>query len=309
MAKPITGDILLEAGTNELEIVEFVICDELYGINVAKVREIIRYPNDIVAIPNQHPSILGVINLRGQVVPIVNLPKHIGRELAVDPTTTRVIVSDFNTFTVGFIVDSVLRIHRLSWESIESPSEVISRGQGSVIAVTKIDDRVVLLLDFEKISSDINPQCGMKEVKEAKEFGEVGFDRSSKTILLAEDSSFIRNMIVNHLNMAKYKSIPTSDGKKAWDTLKAFADAPDFNDIEDHVHLLISDIEMPQMDGLHLIHNVKTHPTLRRLPCIVFSSLITPEMSLKCKSVGANAQITKPEIAGLVKLIDQFVIK
>lgn len=303
-------NILLEAGTNELEVVEFSIGDSLYGINVAKVREIIRFPKELVNVPNSHESLEGIINLRDAVVPIINLPQHLGKEMGLKKEDTRIIISEFNKFIVGFWVDSVARIHRLSWKQVEKPSEMLTGGDNYVVAVIKMADRIVLLLDFEKITADISPSAGMNESM-VKDFNAkaVAFNRGSRRILVAEDSVFIRNTILEYLHQAGYQTVAAANGQEAWDILLSYKTKPGFSKIENEIHLVISDIEMPQVDGLHLIKNIKTDAALRTLPCIVFSSMITQELSLKCKSVGAVAEITKPEIERLVSLVDQHVIK
>ena len=301
-------NILLESGTNELEIVEFSIGTNSYGINVAKVREIIRYPDAIVPVPESHPSVEGIANIRGQVIPIINLQKHLGETDQADKPASYIIISEFNKTMVGFRVGSVSRIHRLSWEQIESPTGMISSDEGIVTAIVKLDERMILLLDFEKITADINPQSGMEAsvegavVKENKEF-----DRSSCTVFIVEDSSYIQKIITCTLEKAGYKVCAASDGKAAWDKLTSIVGSEHFKSINDHINIIISDIEMPRMDGLHLIKNIKSNEALRKVPCVVFSSLISPEMSLKCKSVGADAEISKPEIGNLVNLVDSFV--
>jgi len=306
-----TGDtnILLESGTNEMEIVEFSIESNIYGINVAKVREIIKYPDNVVSVPDSHPSFEGISNIRGKVIPIINLQKHLGSSKEQDKASSYIIISEFNKTMVGFCVTSVARIHRLSWKQIESPNGLISTDDGVVVAIVKFDDRMVLLLDFEKITADISPESGLQPdvtMSPAKE--KAGLDRSSKTILIAEDSKYILKIIVKKLSAAGYKVCTASDGKMAWDHLNLLINSDGFRSIDDHINIIISDIEMPQMDGLHLIKNIKTHEKLRHIPCIVFSSLINSEMGEKCKSVGADAQISKPELGGLVDIIDGFAL-
>ncbi|MEW6599651.1 MAG: chemotaxis protein [Nitrospirota bacterium] len=303
-------NILLESGTNELEIVEFSIDGNLYGINVAKVREIIRYPDNVIHVPDSHPSFEGIANIRGTIIPIINLQKHLGMSSTIDKASSYIIISEFNKSMVGFCVNSVARIHRLSWSQIESPSGLLSSDEGCVVAIVKFDDRMVLLLDFEKITADINPGSGMRSetvVDSNKEPG--GLDRSSKTILIAEDSNYILKIIVNKLKGAGYQVLTASDGQKAWDHLSSIVNAPDFSAIHNHVNIVITDIEMPQMDGLHLIKNIKSHEKLKSLPCIVFSSLINKEMSLKCKSVGADGEISKPELGNLVEFVDGIALR
>lgn len=302
-------NILLEAGTNELEIVEFKIGECYYGINVAKVQEIIRFPEALVDVPNSHNSVEGIMNLRGNVVPIMNLPKHLGKAPVVNQASSRIIVSEFNKFTVGFWVDSVSRIHRLSWNQVESPSGVFSSGETYVVAVVKMDDRIILLLDFEKITSDISPECGLQkaEVVDYKA-NSVSFDRKTKTILVAEDSTFIRDMILEYLKAAGYNTHSVTNGQEAWDIMSEFS-GNSASKVEDKYQLLITDIEMPMMDGLHLIKNIKEDRNLKHVPCVVFSSMITDELCLKCKSVGADGEITKPEIENLVDLVDRLILQ
>lgn len=298
------NDILLESGTNELEIVEFSIGGNIYGINVAKVREIIRFPDNVVPVPESHPSIEGIAELRGKVVPIINLPVHLGQTGELDKLSSYVIVTEFNQETIGFCVNAVDTIRRLSWSQIESPTGVIASEEGLVVSIVKFDDRMVLLLDFEKISADINPASAIQNTsKRTDEKTEYCMERSSKTILVAEDSKYILKVIVRKLEKAGYKVRTASNGLMAWEYLNSIID-----DMDNHINILITDIEMPQMDGLHLVKKIKSHEKLKRLPCLVFSSLITEEMILKCKSVGADGQISKPEIEDLAALVDSFIL-
>ena len=298
------ADILLESGTNELEIVEFSVSGNIYGINVAKVREIIRFPDNVVPVPDSHPSIEGIAELRGKVVPIINLPVHLGKSDEFDKLSSYVIVTEFNQASVGFCVDAVDTIRRLSWSQIESPTGVLASEDGLVVSIVKFDDRMVLLLDFEKISADINPASAIQNTaKRTDEKTEYCMDRSSKTILVAEDSKYILKIIVRKLEKAGYKVRTASNGLMAWEYLNSIID-----DMDNHINILITDIEMPKMDGLHLVKKIKSHEKLKRLPCLVFSSLITEEMILKCKSVGADGQISKPEIEDLAALADSFIL-
>ncbi|MBC8413987.1 chemotaxis protein CheV, partial [bacterium] len=277
MQKGNKSDILLESGTNELEIVEFGISGNIYGINVAKVREIIKYPDHVISLPDAHPSSEGIVDLRGKIVPIINLPKHLGETSELDKSTAYVIISEFNNFTVGFCVHRVERIHRLSWTQIEPPIGALSSEEGVVTAIIKFDDKMVLLLDFEKITSDVNPGTGMDLGKaDDIEARVTNLDRTKYTVLIAEDSGYILKIIVKNLQKAGYKVLSNTDGQQAWDRLQALIKSDGFQTINDHIDIVVSDIEMPKMDGLHLIKNIKTTPALKDLPCVVFSSLITP---------------------------------
>lgn len=308
--KIVNTDILLESGTNEMEIVEFYVGGNLYGINVAKVREIIKFPDNVIPVPESHPSVEGIVELRGKVIPIINLPRHLGQPDEIDKSISYVIISEFNKTTVGFCVNAVDTIRRLSWSQIESPTGAIASEDGIIVSIVKFDDRMVLLLDFEKICAEINPDTAMQNrVESSDENTEYAGDRSSQTILIAEDSKYILKIITGKLEKAGYKVRTASDGLIAWETLNSIINTDNFSDINDHINIIISDIEMPQMDGLHLVKNIKDHDKLKKLPCIVFSSLITEEMALKCKSVGADGQISKPEINDLVALVDSFALK
>ena len=302
-------NILLESGTNELEIVEFSIDGNIYGINVAKVREIIKYPDNIVNVPDAHPSFEGIADIRGRVIPIINLQKHLGSPNEIDKDSAYIIISEFNNAMVGFCVTSVARIHRLSWKQIESPSGMMSSEEGVVTAIVKFEDRMAMLLDFEKITADINPDSGMRtETNNDLPSNNKVLDRTLIKILVAEDSAYILKIIVRKLEGAGYQVTTASDGQIAWDLLTSIMNDKDFRTINDHVHLIISDIEMPQMDGLHLIKNIKSNELLQHIPCVVFSSLINEEMSKKCKSVGADGEMSKPELGSLVELIDKFAM-
>jgi len=303
-------DILLESGTNELEIVEFLIGENTYGINVAKVREIIKFPDATVPVPNEHPSLDGIVDLRGQVVPIINMQRHLGLINDIDKSSSYVIVSEFNNTMIGFCVSNVVGIQRLSWHQIEQLTGMSSSESGSVTAVIKLENRMILLLDYEKITSDIYPDSGMKsETQDVKTEAEQGVDRSANTVYVVEDSKYIQKIIVTTLEKAGYRVMSDNDGQMAWDKLTSIINSDNFHAIDDHINIIISDIEMPQMDGLHLIKNIKTNDKLRHIPCIVFSSLISPEMSVKCESVGADAQMSKPELARLVDLVDKYVLE
>jgi len=303
-------EILLEAGTNELEVVEFSIADALYGINIAKVREIIKADIEIIAVPDAHTSIQGAINLRGRIIPVINLAKHLNENVKNDPKSNRIIISEFNMVIVGFFVSSVANIHRLSWKQVEKPSELLQTAQGYVVGVIKIGEKVLFLLDFEKITGNINPSsCILKtDDKSQYDVAEPGLDRSSKTILIAEDSEFIRDLMVDHLTLAGYKVVIATNGEEAMAKFMHTINSKNFEKIQDHYNLLITDIEMPQMDGLHLVKTIKDNEKLCRLPCIAFSSMISPELAAKCKSVGTSAEISKPEIEKLVNLVDTKVL-
>lgn len=297
------GEILLDAGTNELEVVEFLLNtptsggqDSMgyYGINVAKVKEIVMVP-EILSIPMTHPAVAGAINLRGQVITLIHLGKWLGLPSAIGKKS-RVIVTEFNGVVNGFIVDAITRIHRISWQQVVPPPSDAMLSMGDCLtSVIKIDDRVLLMLDFEAIIADINPSIRLK-ADAAAAGSELA--RGSKRILVAEDSASIRRIIVNTLKEAGYQVQPAENGEEALEWLEARRADGDLPD------LVISDIEMPKMDGLHLLSRIKGTDGLKQLPVIMFSSLGNDANRDKALKLGAHDLIRKPDLPQLVELVD-----
>lgn len=298
--------ILMEAGTNELEILVFSVEGETYGINVAKVREVIRPPK-MVKPPNKHHYVLGAFDLRGVVIPAVNVRCWLGYPDRVDNEKDRVIVTEFNDVWFGFWVDAVDRIHRVSWTNIEAPP-LETGTDGYVTGVAHIGEKLVLMLDFEKVVFEISPDIKLTDPKYSQD---TQLDRSSCKILMAEDSAVMQQLLLNNLKNAGFKEIVVCPhGEAAWDTLLELMKAKKPGEsILDHVDLLITDIEMPKMDGLRLTKLVKEHSELNVIPIIIFSSIISHDNFKKGESVGANVQITKPEIGQLVDHVDALILQ
>lgn len=293
--------ILLESGTNEFEIIEFTIGNVFYGINVAKVREIIN-PIAITKLPNSHPYVEGIFTLRGKVIPLVSLERCLAVQ-AKTADTYKIIVSEMNGTFMGFKVDDVTRIHRISWKQMEPSPQAAATSR--VIGIVKMDNKLIVLLDFEKILSEIDPGINRKMTSIPKANPELAKLRKQRTVLIAEDSHLLRELLVNTLHNAGYGTIVTENGQEAWNRLAAFAasDQP----VTQQLQLVITDIEMPQMDGHHLTKLIKSDDKLQILPVVIFSSLINEEMRRKGESLGADAQITKPEIEQLIDIIDKKI--
>ncbi len=295
--------ILLESGTNELEIVEFHVANNKFGINVIKVKEIIQ-PIPVTFIPHAHPFVEGIIQLRGEVLPVVNMLKVLGVPNTTFNTTHKYIIAEFNKQKVVFHVDNVTQIHRISWEQIERPTDMYQGGSSQVIGVIKDYDQMILLLDFEKIMVDINPDSGIR-VDAIKKLGKR--TRSEKRIVIAEDSPLLRNLLNDTFNEAGYVNLEFfENGKDAYEYLESIANSG--LDIASTVQLVVTDIEMPQMDGHHLTKKIKLNSKLQKLPVIIFSSLITDDLRHKGIEVGAQEQISKPEIAELILKVDKLVL-
>lgn len=298
--------ILLESGTNELEIVEFEIANNHFGINVAKVKEIIK-ASKITKVPNCHPCIKGIIKLRDLIVTVIDLPKYLNLNTTNNSADNYFLITYFNKIMVAFEVESLVGIQRLSWQEIEKPNITIYNGaEETMSGIVKMDDRIVTNLDFEKILSDISPNTGIKVVDIEK----MGIrKRNNKPILIAEDSQMLAKMIADSLKQAGYENLKiVANGKEAWDILQGLKENKG-NNLKDLISCIITDIEMPQMDGHHLTRLIKEDSVLKDLPVIIFSSLISDDMVRKGEKLGADAQISKPEIINLVEIIDELIEK
>ncbi len=297
------GDILLDAGTNELEVLVFRLGSGHYGVNVAKVREVIR-GEKATEPPKMHPSVVGMINKRGTLIPLVNLAKHLGietRPASIDER--RIIVTEFNGLTAGFVVDAVERIHRLNWNRVRpAPAfedDSVEISYSTCTGIIDLDGHLVLMIDFESIADAIRMEDRLHvgHVENA-----LGVDRASVRVALAEDSAFMREVLTNVFRASGYAKVSIyADGAAAWEGIRAAAargEAPD---------IVVSDIEMPGVDGLHLTKLIKGDARLAGVPVILFSSLITDENRKKGAQVGADMQIPKPELANIVKLVDRFI--
>jgi len=308
--------ILLESGTNELEIVEFFLeepePDEddptktktyrgYYGVNVAKVLEISRMPK-VTELPEvQHPSVMGAFNLRSHIVPLVDLGLWLGKGHISVQEAPKVIVTEFNNVTTAFMVSGVNRIHRISWEQVEPPNRYVAMiSQSSITGVVKLEGRIVFLLDLEKIVADLNPALGLR-LDQAVDWG----SETSYRALIADDSGLIREMLKDLMQKANFMVEAVHNGHEAWERLlelKAKGEE-EGKRLTDYVQALVSDIEMPSMDGHNLCKRVKEDQAMRNLPVVLFSSLITDKLRHKGVEVGADDQIAKPEVTTLAKRV------
>ena len=297
-------NILLESGTNELEILEFQVGSNHYGINVAKIKEILPYKRP-TAIPNAHPFIEGIYMPRDTIITIVDLARSLSIPESEDVDKDMYIVTNFNQLSIAFHVHTVLGIHRVSWADISKPDESINNsGKGVATGIIKLNDRLIVILDFEKIVSDISPETGLK----VSDIDQLGVrQRNSSPILIAEDSPLLSKLIFDSLTKAGYTNVTvTNNGKEAYDKLMKYKEE---GKVGEKVKCVITDIEMPQMDGHHLTKLIKEDNALKALPVVIFSSLVNDEMRKKGEALGADAQLSKPEIGMLVEEIDKLLFK
>jgi two-component system, chemotaxis family, chemotaxis protein CheV len=282
-------DILLESGINELEIVIFKAGDSVLGVNVAKVECIITF-HPITKIPNSSNNVKGVINYRGRVIPVLDLIKTLNNECSKAPEERLLILININNSNFAVEVSSVIGIRRLSWQEIEVPSAILLGNNDTPITgiVKTTQDEIILILDFEKIIADIDPSLSLKESTTTK-----GLE--GKKLVIVEDSTFLLKIVHESFIKAGATVEKFSNGKDALDYLQ--------NSSIDEIHCVITDIEMPIMDGLTLTKQIKSNKTLKSIPVVIFSSIANEALKHQGASVGADAQISKPEIDKLVEVV------
>lgn len=300
-------EILLEAGTNELEIIEFFIDEQdqdtgeaircYFGVNVAKVLEVIESP----ALSHQksaaHPCFLGTIPLRDIVLPVLDL--SVWLEMQKVPNEFEVIlVTEFNKTIAGFLVSGVTQIHRVTWKDVKPPNSYLSSMKNMCItSMVELEDHFALLLDLEKILTELDPEYG-KEVTP-----ETVFAQKQYRALVVDDSTTLRVLVKDRLEEANFLVETRNDGAAAWDYISELKQRgkSEGKRLTDYIDILISDIEMPRLDGYTLTKYIKDDPELNNLPVILFSSLITNELRHRGESVGADDQISKPEFVMLAE--------
>ena len=314
-------DILLESGTNEMEIIEFYLGQQSFGINVQKLREIIQYePQKKVSLPDSPPSMLGTLLVRGNTIPLIDLNCHLQRRLRTEDASGRrqvVLICEFNGRITGFLVDGVNQIHRISWSQVSPMAEFFGQYRPRFTGSVNVDSREILIVDLEHILAEIDPDTALsyEEVPESAVPGFANLSPGQKAqrrgrirLMIAEDSAIIRAGLVEILKKSGYHDVATFvDGEQCFaaiSRLKQEADHTRNGDLGGMLDLLITDIEMPGMDGLTLCRRVREDLGLKKLPVLMFSSLINEQMAHKCDSVGATGYISKPQIPLLIEMID-----
>ena len=297
------NEILLESGTNEIEIMEFTVAGNLYGINVAKVNEIM-LAAPVKSMPHTHPAVEGIYKPRDAVITVINLPQFLGHE--TEPREKDLfIITNFNKMNIAFRVHTVIGISRISWTAIQKPDKTVS-GSGESVAtgIAQCNNDLVTILDFERIVAEIAPETSI-QIEEIDQLGER--ERQQAPLLMAEDSVLLSKMIKEALTKAGYTNLKAfGNGLELWEYLSRLKRT---GAVQENAALIITDIEMPQMDGHRLTKLVKEDPELRHIPLVIFSSLITEEMRLKGVELGADEQLSKPEIGHLVAVIDHLLGK
>lgn len=297
-------EILLESGTNEIQILRFTINDVMYGINVAKVRQI-TIPSPVKFMPHTHEAVEGIFKPRDEVITVINLPRFLDCPNYEPKDKDMFILTGFNKITVAFRVHTVEGLSRISWKDIQKPDTTINGGNdGVATGIAQCGNELVTILDFERIVAEIAPETSIK-ISEIDELGHR--ERSDKPVLIAEDSILLSHMIKESLSKAGYVNLRMfPNGHDLWEFL---VECKKEDSLDENVALIVTDIEMPQMDGHRLTKLVKDDPALKHIPLIIFSSLISEEMRIKGKQLGANEQLSKPEIGRLVSVMDALLAR
>jgi two-component system, chemotaxis family, chemotaxis protein CheV len=297
------SNILLESGTNEVEILVLFIDEEeytgYYGVNVAKVLEIIPMPSKIMRPPHLNGSFAaGIFNHRDKIVPVLDLAAWLGRN-RVETVPPKVLITEFNNTVTAFIVSGVTRIHRATWSDIRPLDGYAENMSDTITSVIELDNRLVFMLDLEKAIGDFNPNLAISSPPPGSVEPQA-HDEYVIKVLHADDSGVIRNSVKRLLEeQGTFSVTSVSNGDEAWAYLAA-ASAAEGKPIVETVDVVLSDIEMPGMDGYHLCKRIKEDSALRSLPVILFSSLITDRLFHKGQAVGADGQFAKPDL----KLVD-----
>ncbi len=292
---------ILETGTNEIEIMRFTIDGNMYGINVYKVSEIM-LTEPVRSMPHSHFAVEGIFKPRDTVITVIDLPSYINTKKVEHMEKDLFIVTNFNKMAIAFRVHTVEGISRISWQDMHKPNSTISSAENAMVTcITECAGEIVSILDFEKIVSDIAPETGIQE----KEIDSLGERQANSTpIWLAEDSPLLTQLIHSSLTKARFTSLKMfANGEELWNALKSVPQS----ELESTVKFVITDIEMPQMDGHRLTKLIKENPKYRHLPVVIFSSLISEQMWVRGEEVGADAQLSKPEIGKLVGIIDRLL--
>jgi two-component system, chemotaxis family, chemotaxis protein CheV len=307
--------ILLESGTNEVEIIEFLLGGQSFGLNVTKVQAIEQYDAEkVTKLPMSHPSLAGMLLFRDTTVPLLDLGETLDIESAAgskgDLEERIVLIMEFNSITSAVIADGVDRIHRISWEDIHPLSKILPDTSSVFTGSVSIEGREVLIVDMEKIVSALLPAAALRIASKRTAAHPLSAERVNKKIFFAEDSNTIRQNIIEILGDEGYCDVTAFDnGRACYDAicdLKLQAESTGA-ELSDQIDIIITDIEMPQMDGLTLCRRCKNQLNTR-IPVVLFSSLINEQMARKCESVGADDYVSKPEIEKLIAILDRHCL-
>ena len=300
------------AGTNKLEILLFSLGkdmrtgrEETFGINVFKVREVMRTPQ-ITSAPDMPAAVKGMVSLRGVLVPVVDLADFIGMQ--TETSRDIMIVTEYNGHTQGFLVESVDTILRLDWSKMRVPPEMLMANLGGLVtAVTELQDgRLVMMLDVERILSETAKYDDDMVFASLQPIGKDGL-----TVLYADDSSVARGQIERTLNALGIKGIAATNGRQGWEELQRIANYAEaaHRSVKEFVQLILTDVEMPEMDGYILTKSIKSDPRFAGIPVLMHSSLSSMSNQHLGKSVGVDEYVPKFEAQRLAETLSRLLLK
>lgn len=309
--------ILIETGTNELEIItfylEFVDPDSgkrsknTFGINAAKVRELVALPEDITEVINSPACVRGLFLLRNATIPLVDIGDYFGYQVDHSPEFDRkcvVIVAELNGKAFGFVSHGVDKVHRISWSQVSPPPAIIA-ANSSITGICLIGSQTIQMIDFEKIIGEIDPSMVMRTSRDDRQSSLID-DKYAKEVVIADDSRVILMQLSSTLKKAGFHVSAHPDGQDAWEYLEALRNA---GELDKTVLAIISDLEMPRMDGHHFCLRVKQDPAYSKIPVLLFSSMINDSLKKRGLAVGADDQVTKPELDTLIERLEASVAR
>ena len=299
------------AGTNKLEILLFTLGldsrtgrRENFGINVFKVREVMRTP-EITRAPDMPPAVEGMVSLRGTLVPVVDLAKYAG----VDTNTPReiMIVTEYNGHTQGFLVEGVDTILRLDWSSMRVPPDMLQMEMGGLVtAVTELEGgKLIMMIDVEKVLAETSPRFE----EEMQMSGIRGVGTEGKFVFFADDSLIARKQIERTLQQMGMKTQYAINGRRAWEELQKLATEAESKGVElkTMLHLILTDIEMPEMDGYMLTKTIKSDSRFAGIPVLMHSSLSGASNQQLGTSVGVDGYVTKFDPVKLSEAVSRIL--
>lgn len=297
--------ILLEAGTNELEILVLRAGDSLFGVNVAKVREVLTIDRP-TRLPQSHAAVEGTVQIRGQVVELVNLVQFLFGvgEVSRPRPTDKMVVLEFNQDLIAFRLHGVEQIFRTSWNTVQ-PMPHIRGHKAPVTGIVLREGRLIQMLDFESIGAHV----GMSRQLPARQNAPLpAATRAELPIVFAEDSPLVSEMLQDTLKQAGYLNVTGFvDGQAAWNHLAELSTQGPADELWRRVGVLVSDVEMPRLDGLTLTRRIRDNPLLASLPVVIFSSIVSRDNAKKGQQVGADAQVAKPRYAELASTLERLL--
>lgn len=299
------------AGSNKLEMLLFSLGkdertgrEETFGINVFKVREVMRVP-EITHAPDMPPSVEGMVSLRGSLVPVVDLLRYVGIQNSKKPEI--MIVTEYNGRTQGFLVESVDTILRIDWSAMKVPPEMLTAQLGGLItAVTELKDgRIVMMMDVEKILAETSGYADETALASIKPI-----TVENRTIFFADDSMVARKQIERTLDALGVKYVFATNGKEAWQELSKIANRAEVLNqrVTEYIQLVLTDVEMPEMDGYVLTRNIKTDPRFAGIPVLMHSSLSSDANAQLGKSVGVDEYVPKFEPHKLAEVLTRLLV-